>query len=398
MSLVQWDTNDRVCNDLDELAKSIANLQLNQKNSYVRPFGDLIKILIVVKTGDDSLLYLARELVEWILIKHPEITLYIEDTLEDSEQLDVKALYKDSKCKSQKIQFWNQKWIEENPHVIDLVLTLGGDGTVLFVSSIFQNRVPPVLSFSLGSLGFLTTFTFADFKKDIDVTLQNKLPVNVRMRLLCKVYRKLPTKVDPATGKKIRGVKVIYSNNVLNEVTIDRGSSPFLSNLELYGNGTLFTVAQADGLIIATPTGSTAYSLSAGGSLVYPNVHAMVVTPICPNSLSFRPIILPETMVLQIKVPAKSRGTAWAAFDGKDKLELQRGDYIMVAASPFPFPTYESSPTQYIDSISRTLNWNLREPQKSFSSVLSPKNLEKYNLAESKKHTMQKSDSDVSLA
>ena len=95
--------------------------------------------------------------------------------------------------------------------------------------------------------------------------------------------------------------------HVLNELTIDRGPSAFISMLEVFGDNSLLTVAQADGLIIATPTGSTAYSLSAGGSLVYPSVNAIAVTPICPHTLSFRPIILPDSMKLKVKVPLNSR-------------------------------------------------------------------------------------------
>ncbi|GME98869.1 unnamed protein product [Ambrosiozyma monospora] len=148
--------------------------------------------------------------------------------------------------------------------------------------------------------------------------------------------------------------------------------------LELYGDGSLLTVAQADGLIIATPTGSTAYSLSAGGSLVHPSVSAISVTPICPHTLSFRPILLPDSMSLKVKVPLRSRATAFAAFDGRARVELLKGYYVSVSASPFPFPTVRSSKTEYIDSVSRVLNWNNREEQKSFVHLLSDKNKKSY--------------------
>lgn len=178
------------------------------------------------------------------------------------------------------------------------------------------------------------------------------------MRFTCRVHT--------AEGK------LICEQQVLNELVVDRGPSPFVTNLELYGDGSLLTIAQADGLIIATPTGSTAYSLSAGGSLVHPGVSAISVTPICPHTLSFRPILLPDGMFLKIKVPVTSRSTAWCSFDGKVRKELSKGYYVTIQASPFPFPTVIASKTEYMDSVSRNLNWNVREQQKPFSSYLKP--------------------------
>ena len=147
------------------------------------------------------------------------------------------------------------------------------------------------------------------------------------------------------------------------ELVIDRGPSPYVSNLELYGDDELLTVVQADGCIFSTPTGSTAYSLSAGGSLVHPDIPAILLTPICPHTLSFRPMLLNDSMLLRIAVPKGSRATAWCAFDGKGRIELRQGDFVTIAASQYPFPTVLSNSTEWIDSISRTLRWNTRGAQ-----------------------------------
>ena len=305
--------------------------------------------------------------------------VYKRQVFKSSDRFAATELCMDSKCKQSRIKYWNADFVKQHDIFFDLCITLGGDGTVLFVSSLFQKHVPPTISFSLGSLGFLTNFDFEDFKTDLPIVLKDKVRTNLRMRLQCKVYRRHEPEIDPVTGKKICYVEFVSEHHILNEITIDRGPSPFLSMLELYGDGSLLTVAQADGLIVATPTGSTAYSLSAGGSLVYPTVNAISVTPICPHTLSFRPIILPESMTLKIKVSPKARGGAWVAFDGKSRVELQRGDFITVSSSPYVFPTVEASPTEFIDSISRSLNWNIREEQKSFTHMLSSKNREKFN-------------------
>lgn len=335
-------------------------------------------LLIVTKSQDKSLIYLTRELVEWLLVHSPDITVYVDKMLQGSEQFAAGDIYRDTRCKEQRIKYWDKELVSQNDGLFDMIITLGGDGTVLFVSSIFQRHVPPVLSFSLGSLGFLANYQFESFREDLPKVLDNRIKTNLRMRLECKVYHCHPTMIDPVTGEKVAVAELVMQRQILNELTIDRGPSPFISNLEVYGDNSLLTVAQADGIIIATPTGSTAYSLSAGGPLVYPSVNAVCVTPICPHTLSFRPILLPDSMNIKIRVSPSSRATAWAAFDGKDRFELQKDDYITIQASPYAFPTVESHDTEFIESISRSLNWNVRHEQKSFTHMLSRKNQEKY--------------------
>lgn len=131
----------------------------------------------------------------------------------------------------------------------------------------------------------------------------------------------------------------------------------------MYGDDELLTVVQADGVIFSTPTGSTAYSLSAGGSLVHPDIPAILLTPICPHTLSFRPMLLNDSMLLRVSVPRNSRATAYCAFDGKGRIELKQGDHVTIEASQYPFPTVLSSQTEWFDSIARTLRWNSRGAQ-----------------------------------
>ena len=126
---------------------------------------------------------------------------------------------------------------------------------------------------------------------------------------------------------------------VMNDIVIDRGPSAYMSQLELFVEDRHLTTVQADGLVISTPTGSTAYSLAAGGSVVHPEVPSILLTPICAHSLSFRPMLLPDSVELKIQVPIDSRNTAWASFDGRHRMELQQGDFIMIELSRFPVPT-----------------------------------------------------------
>lgn len=336
--------------ELAETANGVRMLARNLSKATIHL--DVRTIMIVTKARDNSLIFLTREVVEWFLNQNKNITLYVDGKLENLKRFDYPDLIQTVPQAREYVRFWTKEFTINNPEIFDLVVTLGGDGTVLYVSNLFQRIVPPVISFALGSLGFLTNFQFDDFRSKMLSVLDSGVKANLRMRFTCRVHR-------------LDG-KLVCEQQVLNELVVDRGPSPYVTNLELYGDGSLLTVAQADGLIIATPTGSTAYSLSAGGSLVHPGVSAFSVTPICPHTLSFRPILLPDGMFLKVKVPNASRLTAWASFDGKVRTELHKGDYVTIQASPFPFPTVLSSKTEYIDSVSRNLHWNVRKQQRSF--------------------------------
>lgn len=377
-----------------EYTKTVNNIRLlNQGFQNVTIDLEVRNLIIVTKLKDIFLYYLTRELVEWIIVNFPKIDIYVESVLENDAKFNAADICKDCNCGESRIKYWTQDFVENNDLFFDLVITMGGDGTVLFVSTLFQKHVPPVLSFSLGSLGFLTNFKFENYKKDLPRILNNEIKSNLRMRMECKVFKskkngknttvdnliQIPKKpIDPHTNKKVNVVELISVHQVLNEVTVDRGPSPFITNLEIYSNEFFMTTAQGDGLIIATPTGSTAYSLSAGGSLVCPTVNAIAITPICPHTLSFRPIIMPDSILLKIKVSKNSRSSAWASFDGKNRVELCPGDIVTITCSPFSFPTVDSTDEEFIKNISRTLNWNRREQQKSFSDLLSSKNKVKF--------------------
>jgi NAD+ kinase len=300
-------------------------------------------------------------LAEWLLTtprygSDVGVNVYVDYKLQRSKRFDAPSLVAKDKRFGQSLRYWTPDLCWETPEKFDLVLTLGGDGTVLFTSWLFQRIVPPILSFSLGSLGFLTNFQFEQYKGALDKIMGDAgMRVNLRMRFTCTVYR-YQKNAAPGSPQHIEAEQF----EVLNELVIDRGPSPYVSNLELYGDNNLLTVVQADGCIFSTPTGSTAYSLSAGGSLVHPDIPAILLTPICPHTLSFRPMLLNDSMALRIAVPRKSRATAYCAFDGKGRVELRQGDHVTIAASQYPFPTVLSQPTEWFDSISRTLRWNNR--------------------------------------
>ena len=331
-------------------------------------------VMIITKARDNRLVHLTRELAEFLL-KTPRynsdvgVNVYVDAKLRTSSRFDAAGLVAFDPRYSEMLRYWTPDMCWNSPDKFDLVLTLGGDGTVLFTSWLFQRIVPPILSFALGSLGFLTNFPFESYKTTLDRIMEGSgMRVNMRMRFTCTVYRASNNKRRSSTSslsKTTSTPELIEDSQfeVLNELVIDRGPSPYVSNLELYGDTHLLTIIQADGCIISTPTGSTAYSLSAGGPLTHPSIPGILLTPICPHTLSFRPMVLSDTLCLRICVPKGSRSTAYASFDGKGRVELRRGDEVRVEAGRYPFPTVVGeggTGGEWFESVRRALRWNTR--------------------------------------
>jgi len=351
---------------LMETATSVREIS---KQLQRRPIKRAVRtIMIVTKARDNKLVHLTRELAEWLL-ETPRynsdlgVTVYVDAKLRNSKRFNAASLVASNHRYEPMLKYWTPDLCWTSPQQFDLVLTLGGDGTVLYTSWLFQRIVPPILSFSLGSLGFLTNFSFASYKPHLDRIMGDAgMRVNLRMRFTCTVYRAshhLPHSKDQKAPALVEGEQF----EVLNELVIDRGPSPYVSNLELYGDNELLTVVQADGCIISTPTGSTAYSLSAGGPLTHPSIPGILLTPICPHTLSFRPMVLSDTLLLKVCVPRSSRSTAYASFDGKGRVELKRGDCVQVEAGRYPFPTVVGeggTGGEWFESVRRALRWNNR--------------------------------------
>lgn len=226
-------------------------------------------VMIVTKARDHELVTLTRELAGW-LMSTPRygsdvgVNVYVDAKLRHSKRFDAAGLLQQDVRFEDMLKYWTPNLCWSSPDMFDLVVTLGGDGTVLFTSWLFQRIVPPVLSFSLGSLGFLTNFQFDDYREHLDQFMgDGGMKVNLRMRFTCTVYR---CRNAPSRGRRRAAgrhapeeaeVERGEQFEVLNEVVIDRGPSPYVSNLELYGDDELLTVVQADGCIFSTPTGGS---------------------------------------------------------------------------------------------------------------------------------------------
>ncbi|MBA0615503.1 hypothetical protein Godav_015631 [Gossypium davidsonii] len=355
---------------------NITTAERSSKQISLKWESDPQTVLILTKPNSVSVRILCVQMVRW-LRERKKLNVYVEP------RVKVELLAESSNFSY--VQTWKDDSEISHLHMkVDLVITLGGDGTVLWAASMFKGPVPPIVPFSLDS---------EHFKDCLDSVLRGPISITLRHRLLCRVVR------DAAKNEYETEEPFL----VLNEVTIDRGISSYLTNLECYCDNSFVTCVQGDGLILSTTSGSTAYSLAAGGSMVHPQfledieagskikkmfememtrkipdavlnsgstwlshkVPGILFTPICPHSLSFRPLILPEHVTVRIMVPFNSRSPAWASFDGKDRKLLAAGDALLCSMAPWPVPTacQVDSTNDFLHSIHDGLHWNLRKTQ-----------------------------------
>lgn len=338
-----------------------------------------LNVLVIKKIRDESLLGPFKQLCTF-LIEEKKLSVYVEKkVVEDG------ALAKDEEFNEIRNQLCTfREGYDDISDRIDLIICLGGDGTLLYASSLFQRSVPPVMAFHLGSFGFLTPFKFETYKADVSKVIEGSAAIILRSRLKVKVVKNLANiqdtenryKVDenglvPQRSIDIDGGRITLQVQVLNEVVVDRGPSSYLSNLDLYLDGRLITSVQGDGVIVSTPTGSTAYAAAAGASMIHPNVPAIMITPICPHSLSFRPIVVPAGVELMITLDPSARNTAWISFDGRKRQEIRHGDSIQITTSCYPLPSICCHDLVYdwFEGLAECLHWNVRKKQNKFSEM-----------------------------
>eukprot|EP00944_MAST-04C_sp_MAST-4C-sp1_P001626 g1626.t1 len=310
-------------------------------------------VFIVKKIGDQASEELLVKIYKYLLDVYK-----IETYVEPSVYAKLHSCYPELKTYDESSNLYGSVH-----KYIDFAISIGGDGTILWLARIFNGPIPPVISFAMGSLGFLTPFSPNSYQETLSKFILHGGFISMRSRISARIIKN-NEKADNYKAKNNMMEAIQFQ--ALNEAVIDRGPSSVLSNLLCYYNDKLLTRVQADGLIVATPTGSTAYSLSAGGAIVHPAVPSMLLTPICPHTLSFRPVILPDSATLKIKVPTNSRASAWVAFDGRDRCELRLGDELELWISPYPLPavTKLGERGDWLASLTGGLQWNVRGVQK----------------------------------
>ncbi len=222
-----------------------------------------------------------------------------------------------------------------------LLLVLGGDGTLLAAARLAAPRGIPVLPINMGSLGFLTNFTLQELHPALDDTLEGRFSLSERVMINVELGR---------------AGKVIDSQRVLNEVVINKGALARMIELELIIDGGFVCRYRADGLIVATPTGSTAYSLSAGGPIVHPTVESFVITPICPHMLSDRPLVIRDSSSIEMKLSGNTE-SVFLTLDGQRGIPLQPADIVRASRAKEMLKLIQPPKKSYFEILRNKLKW-----------------------------------------
>jgi NAD+ kinase len=226
---------------------------------------------------------------------------------------------------------------------VDLLVVIGGDGTLLTAARSAGRTKTPILGVNLGSLGFLTEVALDELYESIDRGLKGKLNIEIRMMLQAEVLRK-----KKSLGK--------YS--LLNDIVINKSALARIVDLSVEIDSYYVTTYKADGLIVSTPTGSTAYSLSAGGPIVFPDMKAILITPICPHTLTHRPLVIPDYAKIAIKLMTDE--DVYFTLDGQRGFPMRNGDIVRVSRSKNVVKLIRPFERNYFDLLRRKLKWGER--------------------------------------
>jgi NAD+ kinase len=233
---------------------------------------------------------------------------------------------------------------DEVPEGCDLVIVLGGDGTLLSAARAIAGRETPLFAVNLGGLGFLTAITVDELYPELERALRNEHRVARRRMLACEMHR---------------GERVVSRYEALNDVVITKAHLARMIDLDCHVDAHFVCRYKSDGLIISSPTGSTAYSLSAGGPIVFPSVGALCLTPICPHTLTNRPVIVSDSSVIQIVNLAEDKA-GYLTIDGQVGEPLKRMDRVVCRSSPNSLHLIRPPRMLFFDVLRQKLKWGER--------------------------------------
>lgn len=233
---------------------------------------------------------------------------------------------------------------DEEIQAADLMIVLGGDGTLIHAARVLKGRPVPILGVNLGSLGFMTEVPRTEAFALLELCLAGKAKTTSRMKLACRVYR---------------DDKLLLQDEVLNDLVINKGALARIADFETWMDGDFVATFKADGLICSTPTGSTAYTLSAGGPIVFPSIDCVVLTPICPHALTQKPIVVPGDQTIRILLKERV-DDVWVTIDGQVGQPLMLGDRIEVERSPNRVHLVQNPGLDYFAILRQKLRWGER--------------------------------------
>ncbi|GMT47385.1 MAG: NAD kinase [bacterium] len=278
---------------------------------------------IISKTGKPEPPEILKELIPWLTGKG--FNVFIDR--ETSDILGIKGYSR-----------------SEMPGLVDVVVVLGGDGTMLGAARLVAEKGIPILGVNLGGLGFITEVNRSDLFTAIETMLKGECSVEERIMIQADI---------------VRNGEAITSYTVLNDVVITKGALARIIDLETYVDHSYVTTFKSDGLIMSTPTGSTAYNLSAGGPIVHPVLDCIVLTPICPHTLTNRPIVLSGESLIEVGLKSESEDV-FLTLDGQIGVSLEKGDMVEVKKSPHKTRLFLPCERDYFQVLREKLKWGER--------------------------------------
>ena len=233
---------------------------------------------------------------------------------------------------------------EQVPEGCQLIVVLGGDGTLLSAARAVGGRETPVFAVNLGGLGFLTAITVEELYPALEGVLRGEMRISLRRMLDCEM---------------VRGGETVSSYQALNDVVFSKASIARMIDLETWSDAQFVCSYKADGLVVSTPTGSTAYSLSAGGPIVFPAVDCLCLTPISPHTLTNRPVIVPGSSVIRVRNLAADNET-YLTIDGQTGEPLRHGDVVVCRSSGHSVHLIRPMKLHFFDVLREKLKWGGR--------------------------------------
>jgi NAD+ kinase len=288
------------------------------------------RVGIIAKQNKPEAVSIAKNLVDWLGPR--KVELYIEEEMAKLLSPILSAAHVN--CIDRK----------DIPRHVEMIIVLGGDGTLLSVARQVWNRNIPILGVNLGGLGFLTETHTEELHRLLDRVLEGDFQTDEREVLDASV---------------IRRDERVAEFTILNDAVINKGALARIIELEATVNGEYLSTFRSDGLIISTPTGSTAYNLSAGGPIVYPSLHTIIITPICPHTLTNRPIIVPDDVLIRVLLKSKHQEVI-LTLDGQQGFPLDFEDLVEVKKAEGRILLIKSPYRHYFEVLREKLRWGER--------------------------------------
>jgi len=285
---------------------------------------------IVVKRYKPEAISVTKDLVEWLQARGIEV--YVEKDIGSALGSIQAGLHV------------NTTEMPEIPGHVDMIVVLGGDGTLLSIARLVGDNHVPIVGVNLGGLGFLTEIHLEELYPVLERVMRGDYETDEREVLIASVLRR---------GEK----RAEFS--VLNDAVINKGALARIIDLETSINGEYLVTFKSDGLILSTPTGSTAYNLSAGGPIVYPSLHCIIVTPICSHTLTNRPIVIPDEVIIRIVLKTHDQEVI-LTLDGQQGFALEYGDVVEVRKAPSRIYLVKSPYRHYFGLLREKLKWGER--------------------------------------